>query len=243
MRRCFVTLSVLGWSLIGLPACAQKQPGNNGAPSNSTANQQSAAPPADQQNNQNPFPEDTSDVPVIPTHDIPGLAPEEGRMAMPAGDADPVHSPEDAEADAESQEQSSSSSLAGMRDLLPPADDDATQPKKHGGKGDQADDSEPPETAAEDESVGNYYLDNKDWKAALSRFQSALVLDPYNPDVYWSLAEAERGLGQFAEARANYEKVVEYDPGSHHAKEAKKALDDPQIANAKASRAALPAAQ
>ena len=78
-----------------------------------------------------------------------------------------------------------------------------------------------------------YYLDNKDWKAALSRFQSALVLDPDNPDVYWGLAEAERHLGNFADARANYQKVMDYDPGSRHAKEARKALQDPDFANAK----------
>ena len=90
------------------------------------------------------------------------------------------------------------------------------------------------ETAAEDEEVGSYYLSNKDWKGALSRFQSALVLDPDNPDVYWGLAEAERHTGDFANARANYLKVREYDPGSRHAKEAAKELVDPEIANAKA---------
>jgi tetratricopeptide (TPR) repeat protein len=197
-----------------------------------------------QQTNQNPFPEDTSDVPVMPTRPSPGTIPPESgdsganHIPMPASDADPVRSPEDAASAAENNQQSSSSSLSGMRDLLPPADDD-TQPGRHNRKGQQAE-PEHHETAAEDESVGKYYLDNKDWKAALSRFQSALVLDPDNPDVYWGLAEAERRLGQFAEARANYQKVMAYDPGSHHAKEAKKALEDPQIANAKA-QAAQPA--
>jgi len=53
------------------------------------------------------------------------------------------------------------------------------------------------ETAKEDLNVGQYYLDNKDWRAALSRFQSALVLDPDNPDIYWGLAETERHMGNF----------------------------------------------
>jgi tetratricopeptide (TPR) repeat protein len=91
------------------------------------------------------------------------------------------------------------------------------------------------ESAAEDENVGKYYLDNKAWKAALSRFESALVLDPDNPDVYWGLAESQRHLGDFAEARANYQKVVDYDPDSRHGKDARKALKDPEITNAKAS--------
>jgi tetratricopeptide (TPR) repeat protein len=89
------------------------------------------------------------------------------------------------------------------------------------------------ETAAEDESVGAYYLDQKNWKAALSRFQSALVLDPDNPDVYWGLAESERHLGNFTEARANYLKVIAYDRDSRHGKEARKALKEPEIAKAK----------
>jgi Tfp pilus assembly protein PilF len=95
---------------------------------------------------------------------------------------------------------------------------------------------EPPEhkeTAQEDESVGSYYLGQKNWRAALSRFQSALVLDPENPDVYWGLAESQRHLGETASAKANYMKVMEYDPDSRHAKEAKKLLKDPEMANAK----------
>ena len=91
------------------------------------------------------------------------------------------------------------------------------------------------ESAKEDIDVGGYYLDKKNWHAAMSRFQSAMVLDPENPDVYWGLAEAERHLGDFAEARAYYQKVVDYDPDSKHAKEASKALKDPEIANAKST--------
>ncbi len=234
---------------------AQAQGGGNGSgagqsqPAAGSQNTPATQPPArtEQQSNQNPFPEDTSGVPVVQMRNVPGLIPGEsdatgaGRIPMPASDADPVRSPEDAGAAAENQQQSSSSSLSGMSGLLPDADDDETQPGKHNRKGQQIE-PEHHETAAEDENVGKYYLDNKDWRAALSRFQSALVLDPDNPDVYWGLAEAERHMGQFAEARANYQKVMEYDPGSRHAKEAKKALEDPQIANAKPPQAAQPSA-
>jgi len=96
----------------------------------------------------------------------------------------------------------------------------------------------PKENPENDISVGDYYLSVKNWQAALSRFQSALVLDPESPDVYWGLAESERRLGDFALAREHYLKVLEYDPGSRHAKEAAKALHEPAIANAKASPAA-----
>jgi tetratricopeptide (TPR) repeat protein len=222
--------------------CAQAANGSNAGQSQPAAgseNPAAAQTPAhtQQQTGPNPFPEDTSDVPVMPTRTSPGTIPGDsdenraGSIPMPADDVDPVRSPEDAGNAAENQQQSSSSSLAGMRDLLPPADDDV-QPGKHKRKG-EWDVPEHHETAAEDESVGSYYLDNKDWRAALSRFQSALVLDPDNPDVYWGLAEAERHLGNFADARANYQKVMDYDPGSRHAKGARKALADPAIANAK----------
>jgi tetratricopeptide (TPR) repeat protein len=97
------------------------------------------------------------------------------------------------------------------------------------------------ETSAEDIEVGQYELDRKNWKAALSRFESAMVLAPDEPEVYWGLAESERHLGNLAEARGYYQKVVDYDPDSKHGKEARKALKEPEIANAKAAAPALPA--
>jgi hypothetical protein len=246
MRAAFSAVLVLACLAIAGARLRAQAPSN---PSGSSQNQPAAGaqiPPAAQtparvqtQSDQNPFPEDTTDVPVLPTRSSPGTIPGDndespaGRIPMPAADVDPVRSPEEAGAAAENQQQGSSSSSAGMSGLFPPADDDAQpQPTKRNRKGQQID-PEHHETAAEDESVGSYYLDNKDWRAALSRYQSALVLDPDNPDVYWGLAEAERHLGNFAEARANYQKVMDYDPGSRHAKEARKALEDPAIANAK----------
>ena len=61
-----------------------------------------------------------------------------------------------------------------------------------------------------------------------------MVLDPENPDVYWGLAEAQRHIGNFANAKANYLKVMEFDPDSKHGKDAKKILKEPEVANAKA---------
>jgi TolA-binding protein len=68
-----------------------------------------------------------------------------------------------------------------------------------------------------------------------------MVLAPENPDVYWGLAESQRHLGKMAEARANYQLVVDYDPDSRHGKDAMKALKTPEIANAKAQPVATPA--
>jgi tetratricopeptide (TPR) repeat protein len=221
------------------PGAGQNQP--------AAARQNSAPPQQPSQTNANPFPENSDSVPVMPTRDTPDVPTSTGDesdhalIPVPTEDADPMRSPEDAAAAAESSDSGSSSSLSGIGNLAPP-DDDTTQPGKHKRKDEQVV-PEHHETAAEDENVGSYYLESKDWKGALSRFQSALVLDPDNPDVYWGLAESERHLGEFADARANYKKVMEYDPGSRHAKEAGKALQDPEIANAKSPASSATPAQ
>jgi TolA-binding protein len=52
------------------------------------------------------------------------------------------------------------------------------------------------------------------------------VLDPENPDAFFGLAEAEFHMGDKVNAKAHYEKVLEYDPEGKHAKAARKALKE-----------------
>lgn len=204
-------------------------------PARQPAQQPAPKPPAS-----NPFPEDTNSVPVLPSGNTPS-APEAPPAAgqgstsgpapsLPPADVDPVRSPDEPLPDTSSGSGQSSSSSADLANILAPPPDDENRKQKRG-KG-----AEPPEqkeTAAENENIGAYYLERKNWKAALSRYQSALVLDPENPDVYWGLAESQRHLGDMAGAKANYTKVMEYDPDSRHAKEAKKLLKDPEMAGVK----------
>lgn len=208
------------------------------------AGTQQQAPAQKPSSNANPFPEDTNSVPVVPTTGeaapVPPPAVNEesaGTTSLLKDDSDPVHSPDDPPPGASDSDSGFSSSLTGTNDVNIP---DEMKPGKHGKKAD-----EPPvvhqETAKEDEDVGAYELSLKHWKAALSRYQSALVTDPDNPDVYWGMAEAQRELKDFAKAKANYQKVTEYDPDSKHGKEAKKLLKDPELANAPAV-SAIPAA-
>jgi Tetratricopeptide repeat len=213
-----------------------------------TAQQQPAQQPPQQPQpqkpaNSNEFPEDTNNVPVMPSNGInpagnasnnsptappPALPP----PALPGDDADPVRSPDEPATNIPTGDSSSSSSLAGLGNVLNPSDDDtATNPNRRGRNGAPI----PPEhteTAKEDIDVGSYYLSTKNWHAALSRYQSALILDPENPEVYWGLAEAQRNLKDYANAKANYQKLLDYDPDSKHAKDARKALKDPDVANA-----------
>lgn len=188
----------------------------------------------------NPFPDDTKSVPVMPNGNapaVPTVPSYEGvPSTLPSRDVDPVRSPDDPRPDSSTSGEGFSSSTTGLDRVLPPPETDADRDK--GGKGQLAPDHQ--ETAAEDETVGTYYLSIKNWKGALSRFESAVVLDPENPEVYWGLGEAQRHLGKFTEARASYQKLVEYDPDSKHAKEAKKILKEPEMANAPTASATKP---
>jgi tetratricopeptide (TPR) repeat protein len=202
-------------------------------PANPSQQQPPAKKPADSSNQ---FPQDTNDVPVVPTsgepvapQPVPGTGESAGTTTLLHDDTDPVHSPDDPPPGSSDSDSGFSSSLSGANDVNIP---DETKPSKRTKRGD-----EPPvhqETAKEDEDVGAYELGQKNWKAALSRFQSAVITDAENPDVYWGLAEAQRNIGDYANAKVNYEKVMEYDPDSKHGKEAKKWLKEPQMAKAPA---------
>ena len=83
-----------------------------------------------------------------------------------------------------------------------------------------------------DQGLRLIYAFNHD-EAARS-FRHAAELDPKMAMAYWGIAEAQRQLKDFANAKVNYEKVAEFDPDSKHGKQAKKLLKDPEIANAHA---------
>jgi tetratricopeptide (TPR) repeat protein len=199
-----------------------------------TQNQQ-AKPPAQA----NPFPGDTNNVPVLPNGKTPPPSAADAAPAappsLPGDDVDPVRSPDEPPPGAPPAASGSSSSSADLANIIAPPPDDERETGKRG-KGPNV--PEHKETAQDDENVGGYYLDQKNWRAAVSRFESALVLDPENPDVYWGLAESQRHLGDVANAKANYIKVMEYDPDSKHAREAKKLLKEPEMANAPAKQGA-----
>ncbi len=234
MKLSIAIAVLLGCGLTGVQGLRAQAP-----PAPST--QKPSSNPQKPSSESNPFPEDTTNVPLLPNGNptpapsSPAYAPTPSTLS--GRDVDPVRSPEDPQLDSAGSDAGGfSSSTTGMDRVLPPPDTDAGRGKK--GKGQPA--PEHQETAAEDESVGAYYLNIKNWKGALSRFESAVVLDPENPEVYWGLGEAQRHLGNFAEARASYERLIEYDPDSKHAKEAKKILKDPELANAPTASSSKP---
>jgi tetratricopeptide (TPR) repeat protein len=239
-RGYWVALVLAGCIWAASEARAQAPAGGSAGSSQGGQSQKPAgdqsAPPAEA----NPFPEDTSNVPIMPSNGAAALpagtytGSDNGAIPMAGDDRDPVRSPDDPAPSTDGSQDQESSSLAGTDRWQPPADDDDSG-KKSGKQKMTVKEPTHQESASEDINVGGYYLDKKNWHAALSRFQSAMVLDPENPDVYWGLAEAERHLGDFAQARGYYRKVVDYDPDSKHGKESMKALKDPEIANAKSA--------
>jgi len=235
MKRGITFAMVLAGCLMAVSLLSAQAPaGGDTAGAGQSKPAGSAPAPAQPQAGSNPFPEDTKDVPVLRPDgdpvDASGNGDSNRLVSLPGEDLDPARSPDDSGSPASSDLQPGySSSASGLDSLLPKPDDD--QPGKKKKKSAEAE-PDHQETATEDITVGKYYLDNKDWKAALSRFQSAMVLDPDEPEVYWGLAESARHLGNFADARTYYQKVVDYDPDSRHGKDARKALKDPQIANA-----------
>lgn len=255
MKRLFPVALIVAGFLAAAPrlsaqAPAGSDPAATGQNKPADGSQKPAAavpqPPSPSQSSANPFPEDTSTVPVLPSRSTPTppegtyYGPASAGVPLPGDDLDPVRSPDDpAPAAASGAEENSSSSLAGLERLLPrPEEDQPSKKRKLAVK-------EPThqEASSKDIEVGSYYLQTRNWRAALSRFESALVLDPENPEVYWGLAEAEHHLGNFADARAHYEKLLEFDPDGPHGKEARKELKDPEIANGKNAAPSQPAAE
>ena len=240
-RMVFVALLLASWLAAAPRLLAQAPAGGEAASTGQSKPEGEGQKPAagaaqpGKTSSANPFPEDTSTVPVMPTKTAPALpegtfGAESAGLPLPGEDLDPVRSPDDlAPVAASGPEEDSSSSLSGMERLLPnPEDDQSGKKRKLSVK-------EPShqEAASKDIEVGGYYLDRKNWKAALSRFESAMVLDPENPEVYWGLAEAEHHLGNFADAKTHYLKLLDYDPDGPHGRQARKELKEPEIANGK----------
>ena len=251
MKLCISISWILAGCLVAATGLSAQQQQTNGAgqsepdkPAQQNQPNKGQKPSqASPQSNANPFPEDTTSIPVMPngsSSSAPDAAAPDaaGRTSLPARDRDPARSPDDTQPNADeagsASSNESSSDVPGIDNVMPKPDEDKKSRKEA---------PEYQETAVDDINVGKYYLERKDWRAALSRFQSAMVLAPENAEVYWGLAESERHLGDFAAARASYLKVMEYDPDSHHYKEAEKALKEPEIANAKASSTQQPAAR
>jgi tetratricopeptide (TPR) repeat protein len=81
-----------------------------------------------------------------------------------------------------------------------------------------------PHRAAKDIEVGEYYLKLKNYRAALERFNDALLYKPNDAEGTFDLAVTQEKLDLFAKARQNYSKYLEILPAGPKAKESQEAL-------------------
>ena len=183
--------------------------------------------------NDNPFPGENSNAPIIsvdPAPDPnsptvrrkPAIPAEDAGVARsaPDPDGDPVKSPDqgDAAGGQGGADDGFSSSRSGLSHL--PVEDDADVKP-----GSSAKVKTRLQVVKEDVDVGNFYLEKKNWKAAQARFAAAFQLDGENADAVFGMAEAERHLDLFKDAAEHYKLFLNYDAEGPHGKAARKGLD------------------
>jgi tetratricopeptide (TPR) repeat protein len=81
-----------------------------------------------------------------------------------------------------------------------------------------------PHRAAKDIEVGEYYLKLKNYRAALERFNDALLYKPNDAEGTFDLAVTQEKMDLFAKARQNYSRYLEILPEGPKAKESQEAL-------------------
>jgi Tfp pilus assembly protein PilF len=89
-----------------------------------------------------------------------------------------------------------------------------------------------PHKAAKDVEVGEYYLKIKNYRAALERFNHALVYKPNDAEATIGLAQTQEKLDLLDLADQNYRKYLEILPNGPRAKDAEEALKriEPHVA-------------
>jgi tetratricopeptide (TPR) repeat protein len=81
-----------------------------------------------------------------------------------------------------------------------------------------------PHKAEKSIEVGTYYLRQKNYPAAISRFQEALYWKANDALAQFRLGQALEAVGQYAEARKNYQGYLKILPHGPFSQEAQKAL-------------------
>jgi len=81
-----------------------------------------------------------------------------------------------------------------------------------------------PHRAEKDIEVGNYYLRLKNYRAALDRFNDALLYKPHDAEATYGLAVTEEKLDLLSQAYQNYQSYLKLLPAGPRAKEAQEAI-------------------
>jgi len=118
-----------------------------------------------------------------------------------------------------------SSSRATLIDLSPPKDDSLSHPNS--GVADDVLETHPwnPMKSMKAVEVGDYYFKEKNYKAALSRYEEALQWKPLDAIATYKLALAQEKLNRLEEARTNYAEYLKILPEGPYAEDCHKALE------------------
>jgi tetratricopeptide (TPR) repeat protein len=126
-----------------------------------------------------------------------------------------------------------SSSKATKIDIAPPEDDAKNHPKsttalEDAGSNGDADVQEmhpfDPFKAGKDDEVGLFYFKQKNYKAALARYQDALKWKDNDAEANFKIAECQEKLNNPSEAALHYQAYLKILPHGPYAKDAQKAL-------------------
>jgi tetratricopeptide (TPR) repeat protein len=90
-----------------------------------------------------------------------------------------------------------------------------------------------PYRAMKDDEVGDYYFKLKNYKAALARYQDALIWKEKDAVANFRMAECYEKLDQPEQAIPHYEEYLKILPGGPYAKDARKALQKLKRSEAK----------
>jgi tetratricopeptide (TPR) repeat protein len=128
---------------------------------------------------------------------------------------------------------SESSSRSTKIDLSPPGDDTKTHPDSEAAVSDAHDANDDvqemrpwdPHKAMKDLEVGDFYFKRKNYKAALDRYQEALLYKPNDALSNFHIGECEEKLKHPDEARTAYEAYLKILPEGPLSAEAHKAID------------------
>lgn len=112
-------------------------------------------------------------------------------------------------------------------DLSPPKNDTKDHPESEIDDNDtDVNEMHPwnPHRAMKNIEVGDYYFKQKNYKAALSRYQEALSYKPGDAEATFKIAASFDKLGEKDDARENYAAYLKILPNGKYAKDAERAL-------------------
>jgi tetratricopeptide (TPR) repeat protein len=172
--------------------------------------------------------------------------------AKPQGQSDsgPQQSQSSSQSDVDKSREPSaaareSSSRDTRIDLSPPKDDAKDHPNGPDMHPDTAGDVEEmhpwnPYRAVKDDEVGDFYFKQKNYKAALARYQDALDYKPNDAIANFRMAQCYEKLSQPDQSVAHYQEYLRILPEGPFSKQAKKALEKLEAAEKQTSSRTAP---